>query len=506
MRQADVTKRPEEAKILYPFQVEATERIMPYLLDNPRNENIIYQLPTGGGKTVIFSEIVRRYMLYTGKRVLLLTHRIELLKQTARALEEVGVNCMLIVSEIGDIPDQENFQCFLAMVETLNNRLKDDTGYLSDISLVIVDEAHYNSFRKIFHYFKDITILGVTATPLSSNINLPLRDNYQRLIIGESIRELIAKDYLSDATTYTYDVHLGGLKVGIDGDYTVSSLDRIYLGDDMQDKLVRAYEEKALNTKTLIFNSSISTSKSVAELFEKAGYEIRHLDSTHSKEDRKETLRWFRENPMAIITSVGILTTGFDEPTVETIILNRATRSLTLYHQMMGRGSRRLPNKHRFSVIDLGNNARRLGLWQDYIDWLDVFHNPGRFLEALQEREQLLEDGLFYSLSDEFMKQFPNTTDFSFDMETTYRKLVLSGKRTIEAVELSMNDHFKRIIENTSDLYEAIDLLNLLQEEIQYRLRVYTRCLAKASRNYLQYLYEDYNEKIKLRIRRELYR
>jgi type I site-specific restriction endonuclease len=68
--------------------------------------------------------------------------------------------------------------------------------------------------------------------------------------------------------------------------------------------------------------------------------------------------------PDAILTSVGILTTGFDEPTVDTIILNRATKSLTLY-QMIGRGSRKLPNKDMFTVIDLGNNAARFGLWSE---------------------------------------------------------------------------------------------------------------------------------------------
>ena len=71
-----------------------------------------------------------------------------------------------------------------------------------------------------------------------------------------------------------------------------------------------------------------------------AGYEIKHLDNTHNARERREILQWFREKPDAILTSVSILTTGFDEPTVESIILNRATKSLTLYFQMIGRGSR----------------------------------------------------------------------------------------------------------------------------------------------------------------------
>lgn len=204
-------------------------------------------------------------------------------------------------------------------------------------------------------------IFGVTATPLSSNIHFPLRHNYKKLIVGDSINDLISNGFLSDAKTYTYDVHLGGLKVGIDGDYTVNSLDRIYMGFDMHQILLNAYNEKTKGKKTLIFNSSIATSKVVENFFKLHQIPIRHLDSTSNKQDRKEVLQWLKETPDAIVTSVGILTTGFDEPTVETIILNRATRSLTLYHQMIGRGSRRLPNKSEFTIIDLGNNAKRLG-------------------------------------------------------------------------------------------------------------------------------------------------
>eukprot|EP01041_Mallomonas_annulata_P026814 gene26814-48245_t len=150
----------------------------------------------------------------------------------------------------------------------------------------------------------------------------------------------------------------------------------------MQEKLLFAYEEVAVGDKTLIFNSGIETSLQVEETFKKRGYKIKHLDSTFSDKDRKAVLAWFKETKDAILTSVGILTTGFDEPTVETIILNRATRSLTLYHQMIGRGSRKLPNKSKFKVIDLGNNVRRFGYWQDFINWQDAFRFPDRFLES----------------------------------------------------------------------------------------------------------------------------
>ncbi|QQR99167.1 MAG: DEAD/DEAH box helicase [Sphingobacteriales bacterium] len=495
----DITETKEIAKVqkkLYPYQEIYIERILGALLHNERRDNLVFQLPTGGGKTVIFSEITRKYIEATGKKVLILTHRIELLKQTARALEEANVHCKLITSEIDSVEDQEGYMCFLAMVETLNNRLKEDEEFLKEIDLVIVDEAHYNSFRKIFKYFENTMIFGVTATPLSSNIHFPLRHNYKKLIVGDSINDLISNGFLSDAKTYTYDVHLGGLKVGIDGDYTVNSLDRIYMGFDMHQILLNAYNEKTKGKKTLIFNSSIATSKSVENFFKLHQIPIRHLDSTSNKQDRKEVLQWLKETPDAIVTSVGILTTGFDEPTVETIILNRATRSLTLYHQMIGRGSRRLPNKSEFTIIDLGNNAKRLGLWQDHIDWQDVFVNPDRFLEHLFDREQKMEKGLMYTLSQEIMDKFPNTEDFYFDIEKEYQKLYLKGQKTLQVLDISIQNHYERIKENCTNYLDAVELINILQDEIKYRLNVYINCLSKATKNYFNYLLEEYNTKL----------
>jgi len=321
-----------EAKELYPFQEKTVISILDELRENGNSFNLLYQLPTGGGKTVIFSELTKRYIQEWGKKVLVLTHRIELSIQTSKQLDTRGVQSKIINSEVKSLPDQEEYSCFIAMVETLNNRLNEDNQFLHNIGLVIVDEAHYNSFRKLFQFFDGCNILGVTATPLSSNKALPLRDNYDKLVVGESIAGLIEKGYLSDGKTYTYDVNLQGLKIGTHGDFTVNSMDTVYGNFFMQEKLIFAYEEISKGEKVLIFNAGIETSRKVEETFKKLKYNIKHLDSTYSDKDRKDIVKWFKETPDAILTSVGILTTGFDEPTVQTIILNRATRSLTLYH------------------------------------------------------------------------------------------------------------------------------------------------------------------------------
>ncbi len=505
MESAIVEEKQPIIRKLYPYQVEAINRIFEKLGAIAPNDNLLFQLPTGGGKTIIFSEIAKRYLGGSDKKVLILTHRIELCGQTAGVLESIGIPTKVINSEVKELEDQLEFRSFVAMVETLNNRLEENQNYIGDIGLVIVDEAHYNSFRKIFQYFDGINILGVTATPLSSNKRLPLNDNYNELIVGQSIADLVKDTYLARATTFTYSVSLRGLKVGITGDFTVSSSERVYSNYEMQDRLLAAYEEKSLGKKTLIFNAGIVTSMKVAELFTRAGYNIKHLDSTFSQQERRDTLSWFRNTQNAILTSVGILTTGFDEPTVETIVLNRATRSLTLYHQMIGRGSRILPRKKEFTVVDLGNNALRLGLWEDYIDWHSVFKYPDKFLERIAEDEEFLYEEE-YEMPPEVACHFRNIREElkEFSIKEAYEKAMESGQKPQQAIEHAIENHSLIIADNSEDFWDGLERIEYLQEEIEHRLKQYQTCITKSTENYLVWLMESYNRKLKHRLRQIL--
>lgn len=489
-------------KELYDYQLDAIDKIFERLKNFPEGHNLLYQLPTGGGKTVIFSEIAKRYIQDLGKKVLILTHRIELCAQTSKMLSEFGVKNKIINSKVKTLPDQEDFMCFVAMVETLNNRLQDEKLEMEHVGLVIIDEAHYNSFRKLFQFFEKADILGVTATPLSSNINLPMKDNYSELIVGHSISALIEKGFLSKATTYSYDVNLGSLKIGIDGDYTVSSSDRLYSNYIMQEKLLVAYLEKSKGKKTLIFNNGINTSKQVYSMFKNAGYDIRHLDNTNSEQERKDILHWFKVKPDAILTSVGILTTGFDEPTVETIILNRATKSLTLYHQMIGRGSRILPHKSEFTVIDLGNNALRFGLWDSYVDWQEIFRAPEYYLQNLSADVEI-ERQFKYIMPAELREKFSKSESVEFDIKEEYELVAKQGLRPKVVIERSIEQHAKICAENSTDFFEAWELAKLLDEDIKYRVKRYSYCICKSTDNYVFWLQEDYKRKLNLNLNRK---
>ena len=492
----------EDGKDLYPFQEAAIQEISKKLNELEDSHNVLFQLPTGGGKTVIFSEITRRYIKSTGKKVLILTHRIELCKQTSRMLTEFNVNNMIIDSKVKSVSDDNDFVAFVAMVETLNNRLQEEKITLNNVGLVIVDEAHYNSFRKLFKYFEEVNILGVTATPLSSSIKLPMNENYQELVIGESISSLVNKGYLSRATTYSYNVSLDTLKVGINGDYTVKSSEQLYGNYMMQEKLVRAYEEKSKGKKTLIFNNGIATSFGVYDTFKAAGYEIQHLDHHVGEQERREILQWFKNTPDAILTSVGILTTGFDEPTVETIILNRATRSLALYHQMIGRGSRVTKTKKTFSVIDLGNNLHRFGLWDSPVDWYHIFQAPHQYYDDLKS-DEVIERQFIYEMPDDLKAKFSKSEDIKLNIKAEYDHAMSMGMHSKIVIQKSIDQHCKMCVENADDMWDTLDLAKELKDDIQDRIKHYSYCTIKTTKNYLVWLEEDYYRRLNSQIRQE---
>jgi type I site-specific restriction endonuclease len=268
----------------------------------------------------------------------------------------------------------------------------------------------------------------------------------------------------------------------------------------MQEKLLYAYEQKALGTKTLIFNNGINTSKQVHAMFTEAGYEIKHLDNTHNELERREILEWFRKKKDAILSSVSILTTGFDEPTVETIILNRATKSLTLYHQMIGRGSRLIPGKNTFNVIDLGNNCRRFGLWESYIDWNDIFRHPNSYIESIVSDEQM-EREMKYEMPEEVRNRFKASPVIDFDIREEYVRVLRQGLKPKEALTRSMVQHATIIRENASDLLDALDLVKLLDQDIRSRVKHYSYCISKSTDSYLEWLRDEYSRKLQLLVR-----
>jgi superfamily II DNA or RNA helicase len=483
---------------LYDYQENDISILFEKLEQNSKNHKVLYQLPTGGGKTVIFSEIAARFIAKYQKKVIVLTHRIELCNQTSAALKMTGTRNQLINCSVKKLSKRDGYQCYVAMVETLKNRINEGLINTDDIGLLIVDEAHHNSFHKLIGKFKNAAVIGVTATPFSSDINLPMNKSYHELVVGEQIGSLIQQGFLAKPTNWRYDVELNTLKTGLHGDYTVGSSDELYSSPAMLELLVHAYQEHSLNKKTLIFNNGIFASRKVEETFAKLGYPIRHLDSKTSLTERAEILKWLKVTKGAILTSVSILTTGFDEPSIQTIILNRATTSLTLYHQMIGRGSRRMPQKKTFSIIDLGNNTDRFGEWNAAIDWQHVFSNP----EAYHEGMSIKTSYEAHQLPSEMRSKFPNTIELSFDIQAAHQAALDAGKKAKIVIRDSIRQHALMCVENSNSISEALELTSTLDKEIDWRIKQFGKCLGKVTKNYTEWLKEDYKSKLKILVQK----
>ena len=198
---------------------------------------------------------------------------------------------------------------------------------------------------------------------------------------------------------------------------------------------------------------------------------------------------------------MSILTTGFDEPTVESIILNRATKSLTLYYQMIGRGSRILKNKNSFDVIDLGNNFHRFGPWgSTNLDWQRIFKYPNYYLDGVLSDEEL-ESNFIYEMPEDIRASFSNSKEVYFDVNKTYIQSIRNGESSKVVLKRSIEQHAQICIENSEDVYDALDLVKLLTDDIDFRIHRYSKCISKSTHNFLTWLKEDYKKKLRAYLR-----
>jgi hypothetical protein len=158
------------------------------------------------------------------------------------------------------------------------------------------------------------------------------------------------------------------------GDFDTAQMAAAYKNPKYIDTTINAYKKHSLGQKTIIFNCNVEHSIAVNAAFQAAGFNSRHLDA--DSPDRAEVLQWFANTPDAILNNIGIATTGFDQPDIETVIVNKATASMPLWLQMCGRGARPHPIKLAFTIIDLGGNCETHGLWSSPRNWESIFRNP----------------------------------------------------------------------------------------------------------------------------------
>lgn len=346
---------------LRPYQEDAVKAIRGSIKRG--SKKIILCAPTGAGKTFIFSYI-SKMAVDKNRRVMICTDRVELLKQSGGSLSMLGMEPKEI--KAGVKLDDFLGHMYTAMVETLNRRLKDKKyqDLVASMDVIVFDEAHKQAFNKIMPFISEKTVvIGATATPYRERNQKALDEFYNALVEVTDIPTLIQEGYLSEPLSYGVPVDLSNVKMKA-GDFDLNTMGQEYSKNKVYQGVIENYLELTPNKKAITFSSNIESSKELTLSMQEAGIDAKHLDSNMGKYERNSVLSWFHRTKDAVLNNVGILTTGFDCPEIEVVILYRATTSLPLFLQMVGRGSRIAPGKNEFTILDFGENIQRLGFWE----------------------------------------------------------------------------------------------------------------------------------------------
>lgn len=340
------------------YQKDFTTNIRNALAQSKR---VIACAATGSGKTKTFLAIANT-ALSKKTTVLILTESRKIFAQIAEERSD-AVEIKAGLKHIWITPG-----CiYVAMAQTLAKRpyIVAQLGILANRLLIINDEAHIGTATKLLQQLQSAYIIGFTATP-DYKVAKHLPEIYNGIVVGPQPQELVEMGFLSPYYHYERKAaDLNGLKQK-NGEFTEESQFAIF---DKPVVFAGLHEDldKYTFKKAIIFCSSIKHCSNLTQELRSVGYVCSEVHSNNPKADQE--LSQFLHADTPICVSVGILTKGFDFPEIDLVILQRATTSLALYCQMIGRGSRIYDGKTRFTVLDYGGNATRHGLWNYEHDW-----------------------------------------------------------------------------------------------------------------------------------------
>lgn len=350
-------------KKLRPYQVEFIKNVLTAFTKNKR---VIGTLPTSAGKTVIASSIVD-LALKKNKTVFFICNREELVMQT---FNEFSADSSLLKAGMENMFDPTK-KVQIIMINTLYARLAKTE--LPQPDLIIIDEIHMFSenakmTKSLYDKYPEARYLGLTATPIDSR-GRPIKNFY--IVDSLQTRDLQAMGYLVKDKWFIAE-ELDLTKVGIaQGDYKVGELSETINKTEIVENIVENYKKIAEGKKCMVFGVDIAHAESIAKAFQDNGYEVGIVHSQmENKQDRPKILKDFASGKLQVLVNVMALTTGYNEPTIECLILARPTKSLRLGIQMVGRGLRTIVNKNgdpdpslksECIILDCGNVVKNNG-------------------------------------------------------------------------------------------------------------------------------------------------
>lgn len=356
------------------YQLDAVRSVVSSLTRSP-SVNPCVVVPTGGGKTPIITTLARYYAEKHKRRVLILSHRKELIEQTARTLSLFSSSCSIFSAGLGE--KDVSGEIIIAGIQSAISSLDLFRAITPSVSIVIIDEAHLipnlddnnSSYQKLVTALKEtnpaLNVIGFTATPyrLDSGLLCSSDSILNKIVYEVKTADLIERGYLCPLTTRVDNLVLEG---------STSN----NAGEILRKAVANMLQATRDRNKVIIFSPSVKHCREVYDLLRERGESVEIVTGETPNEIRDETIKRFKtnpitnligetENPLKYLVNVDVLTTGFDAPNVDTVVLFRTTQSRALYVQMIGRGLRLAPTKKDCLVLDFGCNVKYFGALDD---------------------------------------------------------------------------------------------------------------------------------------------
>ncbi len=350
------------------------------------SRNVLAVLPTGGGKTFIFSRVAAA----ARTAVCVSAHRRELVGQMSMALAREGVRHRVIgpdalmrtcvslhTDEFGRSFIDPNGRVAVASVDTLVN-LDPSDPWLQQVGLWVQDEAHHvlkdNKWGKACALFPNAYGLGVTATPVRADgrgLGRHADGLIDTMVVGPTMRELIRRGYLTEYRVFAppSDIDLASVPITDSGDYSPLKLKTARQQSHITGDVVKHYLRIAPGKLGVTFDTDIESATQTAEAYRAANVPAEVVTSKTPDILRSRILRRFRNREVLQLVNVDLFGEGFDLPAIEVVSMTRPTQSYGLYCQQFGRALRIMDGKSHAIIIDHVGNVERHGLPDAPREW-----------------------------------------------------------------------------------------------------------------------------------------
>lgn len=356
--------------ILRDYQQDAIDCCVDAIKKGTRRIGV--SMATGGGKTVIFSNLIEKLKQESGKstfKTLVLVHRRELAQQAGRTIKRSFPNKRIQMEMGKQNSDIDQSDVIIASIQSLIRRL--DKYKVSDIDLIIIDEAHHaaaDSYIRILKHFnaatKDtkIPVVGFSATFERAD-NKALSDVIDEIVYHRGMLDMINDKWLCEGKFTTVKINADLSKVeksSSSQDFKIDSLSRVMNVPEVNEMILTTYLQKRKEsdiTSTLLFCVDIAHVMELHKIFDTYGIKSKYVTSNTKAELRDQIIKDFKDGKIEVLMNCGIFTEGTDMPNIDCILLARPTRSRSLLVQMIGRGLRLHHSKDYCHIIDFVDSS-----------------------------------------------------------------------------------------------------------------------------------------------------